>query len=662
MLMKKKFLIPDLPLMTSEFRLSAGGNTLIGGPLVPIVIDPVPSILSYIPAKISLENLNNADISQNSMLVASANATFNINFLAAGQADSTGKTCSTFPSTVQTVFTAVATIWGNIIQSSIPIKVNACWSSFSGNTLGYAGAATYGRDFTNAPIANTWYPVALANSLAGSDLAPSLPDINATFNSSYSWYYGIDGNTPQNKYDLLTVVLHEMGHGLGFLGFVEYSTTTGQGAWGGQGFPIAYDRFVKDGSGNQMINTAVYPNPSITLGTFLRSGNVLFTGANAVSANNGSGVKLYAPSTWQSGSSYSHLDYNTFINTLNQLMIPSVSTGKAVHDPGVVTKGLFKDIGWQISGGGGSTVPSKATLVSPSGTVTDATPTYTWNAVSGSTWYHLWVNSSSGTKVKQWYTAGSAGCSSGSGTCSITPTTTLSNGSHTWWIRTNNSVGNGLWSSGKVFSVVGGGGVPSQATLVSPSGTITDTTPTYTWNAVSGSTWYYLWVNSSSGTKVKQWYTAGSAGCSSGVGTCSITPSTTLGSGSHTWWIRTYNSAGKGPWSSGKVFSITGGGGVPSQATLVSPSGAITDTSPTYTWNAVSGSTWYYLWVNSSSGTKVKQWYTAGSAGCSSGVGTCSITPSTTFGSGSHTWWIRTYNSAGKGPWSSGKAFSVTGQ
>lgn len=97
---------------------------------------------------------------------------------------------------------------------------------------------------------------------------------------------------------------------------------------------------------------------------------------------------------------------------------------------------------------------------------------------------------------------------------------------------------------------------PPSATLISPNGTITDTTPTYTWNAVANSTWYYLWVNDSTGNVIRKWYTADQAGCASGTGTCSVTPATTLASGNGTWWIQTWNSAGYGPWSAGMNFNI----------------------------------------------------------------------------------------------------------
>jgi hypothetical protein len=97
---------------------------------------------------------------------------------------------------------------------------------------------------------------------------------------------------------------------------------------------------------------------------------------------------------------------------------------------------------------------------------------------------------------------------------------------------------------------------PSAATLRSPSGAVTTNTPTYTWNAVPCSSWYYLWVDDSAGTRIQQWYTAADAGCASGTGTCSVTPGTILNNGSGQWWIQTWDSVDYGPWSTGMGFWV----------------------------------------------------------------------------------------------------------
>jgi hypothetical protein len=98
---------------------------------------------------------------------------------------------------------------------------------------------------------------------------------------------------------------------------------------------------------------------------------------------------------------------------------------------------------------------------------------------------------------------------------------------------------------------------PGAATLVSPTGSIGTTMPAYTWNAVPTATWYYLWVNDSTGPrKIQIWYTAAAAGCGSGTGMCSVTPAVALAPGSAIWWIQTWNDAGYGPWSTGRPFTV----------------------------------------------------------------------------------------------------------
>lgn len=97
---------------------------------------------------------------------------------------------------------------------------------------------------------------------------------------------------------------------------------------------------------------------------------------------------------------------------------------------------------------------------------------------------------------------------------------------------------------------------PGQATLISPSSTITENDPTYTWSAVEAATWYYHWVNNSTGNKIKKWYTADKANCGSGTGECSVTNTTELEDGSCKWWIQTWNDDGYGPWSDTMPFTV----------------------------------------------------------------------------------------------------------
>jgi hypothetical protein len=198
-------------------------------------------------------------------------------------------------------------------------------------------------------------------------------------------------------------------------------------------------------------------------------------------------------------------------------------------------------------------------------------------------------------------------------------------------------------------------GVPPAARLIGPSGTVSTTTPTYTWSAVPGVTWYYLWVNDGAATpRITQWYRSADAGCAAGTGTCSVTSTTAVTAGAATWWIQTWASGLNGPWSAAMTFTATG----PPVATLIGPSGTVSTTTPTYTWSAVPGVTWYYLWVNDGAATpRITQWYRSADAGCAAGTGTCSVTSTTAVTAGAATWWIQTWASGLNGPWSAAMTF-----
>ncbi len=134
-------------------------------------------------------------------------------------------------------FQKAAELWGALIDSDVDIRVKATFEPLdctaSTGTLGAAGPSLSVEGFTNAPLPRTWYVVALANKIAGRDLAPtSQGHIVARFNSNVGttgclegsqWYYGLD-NQHGDQIDLVSVLLHEFAHGLGFLTLVDPGT------------------------------------------------------------------------------------------------------------------------------------------------------------------------------------------------------------------------------------------------------------------------------------------------------------------------------------------------------------------------------------------------------------------------------------------------------
>src|SRR3989475_802293 len=201
-----------------------------------------------------------------------------------------------------------------------------------------------------------------------------------------------------------------------------------------------------------------------------------------------------------------------------------------------------------------STPPGAATLVAPSGSIATATPTFSWNAVALATQYLLWVDDSSGGRIRTTYTAAQVGCATGTGACSMVSAATLNPGAGQWWVVTSNAAGSGPWSSGMTFTVAGTPPPPA-ATLVAPSGSIATRTPTSSWNALAFTAPSPPWIDALSLGGALPIYTAAQVGCATGTGTCSIAPGVVLNPGAGQWWVVTSNASGSGPWSSGMTFT-----------------------------------------------------------------------------------------------------------
>jgi hypothetical protein len=150
------------------------------------------------------------------------------------------------------VFKEAARIWGSLLPSNVDIQISSSFQALDCNAnsavLGSAGATRIFADFQNAPVAGTFYPKALADKLAGFEIDSGTRAITARFNSELGktgclaglfFYLGLDNNHGSNI-NLLSVVLHEFGHGLGFISFTD-STGTFVG-----NKPGIFDRFLFD--------------------------------------------------------------------------------------------------------------------------------------------------------------------------------------------------------------------------------------------------------------------------------------------------------------------------------------------------------------------------------------------------------------------------------
>jgi len=125
-----------------------------------------------------------------------------------------------FPDSAREAFEYAVGIWETLISTSVPIYVEARWERLNSGTLGNCSANGFYVNFDGAPMADTYYPVAIVEKITGKEITGSAnPDMTACFNSSVAWYYGTDLKTPGSKYDFISTVLHEIAHGLGITGF-----------------------------------------------------------------------------------------------------------------------------------------------------------------------------------------------------------------------------------------------------------------------------------------------------------------------------------------------------------------------------------------------------------------------------------------------------------
>ena len=141
------------------------------------------------------------------------------------------------------------TIWAATLTTPETVWVQGTFTPLSCTaTSGVLGAAGTIQIFSFNGIygfggfwPSTWYHSALVNRLVGVDVAPGSPDpgfvqppfaddIVSLFNSNLGaagcltgsfWYYGFDNLEPAGQVDFMSVLLHEVAHGLGHANFID---------------------------------------------------------------------------------------------------------------------------------------------------------------------------------------------------------------------------------------------------------------------------------------------------------------------------------------------------------------------------------------------------------------------------------------------------------
>src|SRR6185295_1285956 len=238
--------------------------------------------------------------------------------------------------------------------------------------------------------------------------------------------------------------------------------------------------------------------------------------------------------------------------------------------------------------------------------------------------------------------------------CTVPAPRTLLAGLVTWSVLTWNPSGYGPWSptaTAVVDQVVASVLSPSRG---GPSGPIAASTSTFNWTPVSGAIWYQLSVQDGIGTVREFWYTPAQA-C--GSVSCAATPNVLLPIGPAQWKVKVWKISGGGSWTASVSFDAADS--APGKATLVSPAATVTTATPSFTWNAVPGTSYYLLHATDRDNVSIERWYRPDDAGCPLGTGLCTVSPGLLLKAGAASWKVLTWNGSGYGPWSDTRDFLV---
>ena len=202
---------------------------------------------------------------------------------------SRGSACSSFIVTyngftpeAEAAFQFAVDIWANSIESSQPIRINANFAPLNAGVLGQAGPTNFFTSNAPGALPDVFYPIALWEKLEDRDSEDPPPfgnsdsvDISCTFSSTFNFYFGTDANPPNGQFDFVSIVLHELGHGLGFVGLASSDGSEGTIRVGNPPRPSVYSNFIENGSNTSILG---FDDPSMALQNQLTGNNLFCNG------------------------------------------------------------------------------------------------------------------------------------------------------------------------------------------------------------------------------------------------------------------------------------------------------------------------------------------------------------------------------------------------
>ncbi len=176
--------------------------------------------------------------------------------------------------------------------------------------------------------------------LTGIDSNGSTADGEIYFNFGNPWAFGTV--VDDSQYDFTSTAMHEVLHTFGFLSYTDEAGYNTGREW------TTFDQFIVTPDGTPVISDTYRFDTAYNRNLTGSNGGLYFAGTNAVAAYGGY-IPLYTPRPWEPGSSTSHLDDDSFIDSDTQLMNAFQPTGLGIRVLSPIELGILKDLGYTVT-------------------------------------------------------------------------------------------------------------------------------------------------------------------------------------------------------------------------------------------------------------------------------------------------------------------------
>jgi hypothetical protein len=254
---------------------------------------------------------------------------------------------TSFPAEASNCFEVAGQLLSIHLDLTQKVVVDASWSPAAPGNLGSAGS-----NYLHLS-GGEWRVDALENERIGGN-ANSAADIKANFNSAFCcWSYSTNGSTSTGEYDLVSVILHELCHGMGFLGLdydsgsgiCHYNPSTGT-CYGPN--PISMEQNLRSNAHGLVTGLFAAGSQSTYESVYTGNNDLFYDFTNC--GLTGSSDPIFTPTTYLSGSSGSHWNETSFAQgTPAALMTPYLNDGEVIHHPGGNTLDVFRCMGYNLN-------------------------------------------------------------------------------------------------------------------------------------------------------------------------------------------------------------------------------------------------------------------------------------------------------------------------